>query len=229
MKSLFKDRQLLAFAICYLIYVLLSIPVIVQTRSFAHVMMVWNVFLAILPLCFAKGFHRAAGRPGRAKPIILFVLWLLFFPNAPYIVTDMIHISRLDYYSANAACGPYSNDLMIWARLLHIGFGIVFSTLTGLLSMYLIHMQLLKKLGRISANSILAAVCLLTGYAMYLGRFLRLNSWDVLNPFAMLQDITAQASWFALEITLLFGLYVLAGYGLFYGIYRIIEDGRGSM
>ena len=57
-----------------------------------HIFLAWNLFLAWIPFVLALALYDRARR--RSSPAILGALacgWLLFFPNAPYILTDMIH------------------------------------------------------------------------------------------------------------------------------------------
>lgn len=218
-KQLF-DRQFKGILLCFFIYLILTIPIYLLTHDLAHATMVWNFFLAILPLLFAKQFVRYADQSSKVPAVCYAVLWLLFFPNAPYMVTDFVHISGLQY-TVRTPSGSffYSPDLLAWARVMHIGIGVLAGTLTGLLSLYLVHRLLLQRLKSAPAFAVIAASCLLSGYGVYIGRFLRLNSWDVLKPFSLLSQLIRHLGRFPIGFSILFGAYILASYAVFYVFY----------
>jgi uncharacterized membrane protein len=136
--------------------------------------LVWNVFLALLPLCFARAAVRAR-HPGRG--LTLSLAWLLLFPNAAYLVTDIVHLRILP--------GP-----LLWLDLV-----LLFSA--GLLGVAL-SLQSLCTIERFYLRYMhprwlpLLRITLLTAsaYGIYLGRIGRWNSWDlVVQPLALLRDI----------------------------------------
>jgi uncharacterized membrane protein len=97
-----------------------------------------------------------------------FLVWLAFLPNAPYIVTDLIHIR-------------IGNDTRLWLDVLVV----VSFALSGLLLFYLSLLdmqQLIKsKFKRIPTQTISIFIIFLCGFGVYLGRFLRYNSWEIIN------------------------------------------------
>jgi len=133
-------------------------------ENFHYAFLVWNLFLALLPLFFAEIFKRA--RHWAVAMVALF-LWLIFFPNAPYILTDLIHW-RL-------------GTSLVWYDLfLLLGFGAV-GLWTGFLSLDLVEKNL-KKI-RISSYILLwifrGIIFALCSVGVYLGREIRFNSWDL--------------------------------------------------
>lgn len=212
------DKSIKAIVVCFLGYFLISIPVFILTFNFIHAMMVWNLLLASLPLVFAKLLQKSLEKPKKVKIIVLGLLWLFFFPNAPYMITDFIHISGIEFYSRENLYAPtvYSTNIMSWIKLVHIGLGVFLGTLIGLLSLYIIHQIILASKSKIAANSVVLISCLLSGYAIYIGRFLRLNSWDVLLPVSLLSQLINAINLFSVGFSLLFAGYVLASYCIFY-------------
>ena len=137
-----------------------------------YVLLIGNLFLAWLPLLFALGacsrHQSAAGRDWRF--FLLSALWLLFFPNAPYIFTDLIHLNTRFY-------SHYWVDLSLILLVALTGF------MTGFVSLYLMQTLVAERLGRTISWVFILAVAGLSGVGIYLGRFLRWNSWDaVLHP-----------------------------------------------
>lgn len=133
--------------------------------------LIWNLFLAWIPFVLAILFYDGHRRGmGAAGLTLLGCLWLLFFPNAPYIVTDFVHLSRDPDPSA-----PFWFDAVTIASFATVGM------LLGLGSLYLVQGVVRKTLGSTAAWVVAAAALALGSVGIYLGRFVRLNSWDFLT------------------------------------------------
>ncbi|MDB5300664.1 MAG: hypothetical protein JWO87_2327 [Phycisphaerales bacterium] len=149
---------------------------------FAYPFLVWNLFLAWVPFGFAVALclTHAGGNPRPAKMVVLGVLWLLFFPNAPYLLTDFVHLGQEHN-------GPWWCDLM-----LTIGFAWN-GLLLGLLSLFLVQRVVTERVGSGWGRATSAATLILGSFGISLGRFGRFNSWDVVsNPVELLADIISQ-------------------------------------
>lgn len=110
--------------------------------------------------------------------ILLSVVWISLLPNSFYVLSDLIHLE-------NTGEVNLLFDAVLFCSFIFNAF------LTGYLSIYLIHLQLLKRLTRNWAHSVVGGIFVLCGLAIYLGRSLRWNSWDILvNPAAVLFDIS---------------------------------------
>jgi len=165
--------------------------------------LVWNVFLSALPLLFVLRARRAVRRAGRW---IWAALWLLFFPNAVYMITDLIHVSGIAFVVREPYRTTYLRELLPWCRLMAVGFGVVLSTLMGLESARLALGMVRRRFSPAAAAVTSAPVCLLGGFGVYIGRFLRLNSWDVLSPAYLFRRLTEAADGFALSFTACYAL-----------------------
>ncbi len=140
----------------------------------------WNLVLAWLPLLFAWKLkqhlknHSLASTAGVAYSL----LWLGFLPNSFYIASDLIHL-RL----ATSSTALFYIVLILSFTL--TGF------MLGFLSLYLVHKELLRRATKEAAHTIVALVLLLCSFAIYLGRYLRWNTWDVfINPAGILFDVS---------------------------------------
>ncbi len=134
----------------------------------------WNLFLAAIPLgsavLLAKVDRWRFGAP-------LIAGWLLFFPNAPYVLTDLLHL-RL------------RSGVPLWYDLLMLLSFALVSLWLGFQSLHMVQMWVARKTSRLMAWSFVGVSLLLSGFGIYLGRFLRWNSWDIVsNPMALLGDI----------------------------------------
>lgn len=153
---------------------------ILGSQTFRYWFLAWNLLLAWLPLLFAWMLvQRLARSPWSAwQNVLLSVLWLGFLPNSFYLVSDLIHLR---------ATGEVSllYDIIMF-------FSFIFNAyLAGIVSLYLVHRELLKQLVAQWAHTVVAIVLVACSFAIYLGRSLRWNTWDVLvNPAGILFDVS---------------------------------------
>jgi len=152
---------------------------VIETRSSRYEFLLWNLFLAWLPLIFAWALFRRTpkGLNWSWLNFILFALWLLFLPNAFYLVSDYIHLGETGEIGL-------MYDLVLIGTYAWCGF------VLGYTSLYLIHKRTIQRFGQ-KAHWLPIACLMLSGFAIYLGRYLRWNSWDIItNPFGILFDVS---------------------------------------
>lgn len=148
----------------------------------SHRFLVWNLFLAWLPYLAALGASALARRPGgivRALQLAaLGLVWLLFLPNAPYIMTDFVHL-------------PY----MMFVWWYDVGTLLTFAwagCILGVASLHLMRELVRSRLGAAASWAFVLVSVALSGLGVYFGRFLRWNSWDVLtSPRALAHELLA--------------------------------------
>ena len=80
----------LSLALASSVSVALVLARFIASHQFAYFNLVWNLFLAWLPLGFA--FVTDRFRESRLCFLAFGFLWLLFLPNSPYLVTDLVHL-----------------------------------------------------------------------------------------------------------------------------------------
>ena len=144
MKIIFKRYKGLLFFM--LLYWILCFLVFWDDINFLYIMLAWNIFLSTLPLVFINLAILKDKLKKIGGTIIYFMLWLLFFPNSVYMITDFIHISNdkliwfevVERYSLNNGT-VYSTDIMLWIKLLVIGLGVIYGILIGLESIHLFY------------------------------------------------------------------------------------------
>ena len=197
MKKLWKQNFWLLAALGA--YALVSLYVYERSGIFIHRAIVWNVFLALLPYLFMTLFFAAQQRKHHLGMLAAFLCWLLLFPNVPYLITDFIHISPLTFYIFQETGSVYVRALLPWLELLH-----------------LLHEFTAERLGQLRTWLLAALICLLSSYGVYLGRFLRLNSWDIMHPSSLMDKIVQGSDTFSLQFTLVFFLFLFITYGLYY-------------
>ena len=145
--------------------------------------LVWNLLLAWVPLLLALWLYDAYRRGRRGLGLLVVgSIWLLFLPNAPYIVTDLVHLDEI-------------GGAPLWYDAGMVGVFACIGLILGLGSLLLIQSVLLDTAGpRLAWACVLAAIGL-TSVGVYVGRVLRLNSWDVFSePMVLLSSAETFAS-----------------------------------
>ncbi|NIJ51854.1 DUF1361 domain-containing protein [Dyadobacter arcticus] len=147
---------------------LLSMRVLIENWGF--IFLAWNLFLAWIPLIFIKWVWEQESRqklPFWLLAIYLCV-WLLFFPNAPYIITDLKHLRAVPEH-------------MIWYDALMIFTFSVAGFLTGLYSIRIVHRLVAGRWNERLAWMVVTVSMFMSGFGVFLGRYGRWNSWDIVT------------------------------------------------
>lgn len=185
-----------------------------------YLFLVWNLFLAWMPLAAAWMVLRLSGLLPR---LVAGGLWLLFLPNAPYILTDLLHLGR-------APGAPLWFDLLLLLAYALTGL------LLGFVSLAMLHAAVARRYGAAAGWLFATGSLALSSYGVYVGRFLRWNSWDLLlRPGAVLGDTVRLLGdprpWL---FSLAFAGLLSASYALFALLPRFLspaerDQRRGSM
>ena len=190
---------------------------VLMTGRLLFLFLIWNLFLALIPFALSTMLGIARG-PLRARLLVpVGAAWLLFFPNAPYILTDLFHLER-------RAGVPYWYDLALILSCAWNGLMLAYASLADM--QHLVQ----RRLGTAAGWAFATVALLLSSFGIYLGRYLRFNSWDVLaNPLTLFFDIVNRilhpfsfpGTW---GVTLVFGVFLLVGYGTVRLLGRAQED-----
>jgi uncharacterized membrane protein len=213
LRSSFSDRRIAvvaSLAVLSLFVLAMIVGRVLYTRTLDHAGIAWNLFLAWVPFVLALVVY-ARARPGMSRPTLaaLASLWLLFFPNAPYIVTDLKHIG-------DAGRIPVLYDVLFLSAAAWTGL------LLGLASLYLMHVVARRLLGGVSAWALVVGVLAASSFGIYLGRVQRWNSWDVfVRPDAILGQLANGFHAAPLALTVLLTSFLLASYLVFYSFARL--------
>ena len=161
--------------------------------------MCWNLFLAWVPIGFALAIEalRRTRRGGPAALLALGFLWLLFFPNAPYLLTEFVHLHR--HYAPServirvlAPVSPAAG-VPVWYDAALILIFAWNGLLLGFVSLHLVQRAVRDALGVAGGWAAVVAVLVLSGFGVSLGRFERWNSWDLFSqPLTLLGDVAAR-------------------------------------
>jgi len=154
--------------------------------------LIWNLFLAGIPYTISQLTKRSTWLKNSTVLLITTLsIWLLFLPNSPYIITDLIHLNHI-------------NSNLIWFDALLIFIFAANGLLLAILSMVDVYTVLKEKWSNTIASLSIVITSLLSGFGIYLGRYLRWNSWELFtHPNTLFQDIiTSLQNTKAIGITL---------------------------
>ena len=202
---------MLALSFASAVSVVLVIGRMVWVRDTHYAFLIWNLFLAWMPMVFAllAREHQKAGASPGWRFFAFGAAWLLFFPNAPYIFTDLVHLTR--YYSS------------FWMDMVLVLISAMTGLVLGFVSLYLMQSAVRHMAGEFMSWLFIAAVAVLSGFGICFGRFLRLNSWDVVMPGKMLHILGSwakQTSYVSHSIvfSMLFGAFLFVAYLMLYAL-----------
>jgi len=199
----------LAFASAICLAMLVARVVYSANLSFSF--LAWNLFLAWLPLLCSLFAYNAYKRRSRLSWLVVAgcaLAWLLFFPNAPYILTDLMHLRPRP-------------DVPLWFDVLLVIAFAWTGLFLGLISLSLMQALVRRAAGTLASWGFALGVLSLSGFGIYIGRFLRWNSWDVfLSPGGLMADLLDAAQHpllhaRSLVFSGLFSLFLLSAYIMF--------------
>jgi uncharacterized membrane protein len=217
-----RDRSFQVISLLFAMSLVCCVMVafrIIYTGNFTYKFLVWNLFLAWIPLVAAYGLRKAFENQSRKwiPVIILSTVWLLFLPNSPYILTDLVHLEDR---------GMSGHDIhLLFDATLIFAFALT-GLLTGFVSLYWVHRVLDRIFHHRISWLLVAGILVLTGYGVYLGRVVRWNSWDILvSPRSLLVDVLTEITHYtAYSLTALFSTFLLFCYLMMHAFISISRN-----
>ncbi|MFD2617899.1 DUF1361 domain-containing protein [Terrilactibacillus laevilacticus] len=169
--------------------------------------MLLNILLAYIPFELSIWLSR------KKRPFIVFalvsVVWLVFYPNAPYLLTDFFHLQDLGM--KDVASGQFKMNVYIWFQFFILLLGIFYGLFIGFRSLETMLREWMNRLkinSYVSYFTILLIITLLTSYGIYLGRFVRLHTiYLVTKPIVSIHEMfSVFSSSFFIFISIFTGL-----------------------
>ncbi len=194
LKSLYYPRKIyLIIVLCVATLISLISVYNIQYPSGErpYLFIFWDTFLAwvtvgvavILDLifCYSRKIVRAV------MFIFIGATWFFFFPNAPYLVTDLLHV--FVRYSFDPT-ERFWIDVVFWQHLFTLFTIAILGVLLGSYSLFSVQSLVRISFGVITSWIFVIVVLILSSFGIYIGRFVRWNSWDVLmRPGFILKEI----------------------------------------
>jgi uncharacterized membrane protein len=170
-------HQLLLFSSAFSMFLLVAR--VILSGSYFYLFLPWNLFLAFIPYWVSGVVQKLPVTSAKGKSIFIFLLLiiLLFIPNSFYIVTDLFHLKN--HHSA-----PVWYDLILIFSFAWNGI------VCGIIALNRVETIITKMIGKEYSVFIIFVIMCMSAFGVYIGRFLRYNSWDILvAPFALLEEI----------------------------------------
>ncbi|MBK6793987.1 MAG: DUF1361 domain-containing protein [Anaerolineales bacterium] len=192
---------------------------VVYTDSTRHSGLIWNLFLAWIPFILSYFAHALSWKRMWVYLVIPLVafLWLLFFPNAPYMLTDLQDLAR---GTGREAPLWYDVIIVVWCSWT--------GTLLGVISLYLMQDIIARTFNRWMGWIFVFVISGLSSFGVYIGRFVRLNSWDILqNPTETAMEILGiviDPSRRLAAFTLLYTIFFLFIFLLLYSFSHMLQE-----
>jgi uncharacterized membrane protein len=201
-----RSTTIRALLLSTLLCVALIAARVVHSETLTFAFLVWNIFLAWIPFWGALRLYDAHRR-GRHTLLLLGIasFWFLFYPNAPYIITDFVHLHQRP-------------GVPLWFDLLMIASSAWTGMLLGFVSLYLVQRVVRERFGWFAGWAFVLVANAISGFGIYLGRFQRWNSWDLLvQPGALLADIWSRIAHpfghpQTVGVSIAFGAFLVVGY-----------------
>jgi uncharacterized membrane protein len=204
---------------------------VLVTGSVRYAFLLWNLFLAWIPYLLSLAIRRVDAKAGDAagvKPLVVLlgVAWLFFFPNAPYILTDFIHVIRGPVEGGPRFSLVTENALLWYDILLNSSFAFV-GHFIGLISLLILHRLIGTRYHRRWGWAFAVVAIGMGGYGIYIGRFERLNSWDIVRaPLRTLQvGLLNLFNLKAVAFSLCFALFIFLTYLVVLSLFQTAQRG----
>lgn len=187
-------------------------------EEYGFTFLVWNLFLAWIPLIMAYTAWVLSLRRKWLYVIIPVValVWLIFLPNAPYIITDFKHLA------------DPRTDVPIWFDVMMMMWFSWTGLLLGVVSLYLMQDIVHREFGRWASWIMVFVVSILSSVGVYIGRFLRWNSWDILtDPTGIVKQFAEGAqdpSLRSIGFTVIFAGFFLFVYITLYAFGHLLQE-----
>jgi uncharacterized membrane protein len=151
---------------------------IMKTGEHTYIFMFWNLFLAAVPLFLSRFVIAPFSRRKAGISIYgFFFLWLMFLPNAPYIITDFVHLME-------------SDSIPLWYDLLLVAFFAWEGFLLGFMSVAEMEEIVTRMYSALAGKWFALISLVLSSLGVYMGRFLRYNSWDIfISPVEIITNV----------------------------------------
>jgi uncharacterized membrane protein len=198
------------FSLTLLCAVLETSRIFIKNET-AYRFLFWNLFLAWIPYILTLLLPSIKPKNKLAIFLVLFC-WLLFFPNSPYIITDLLHLKG------------YTKDILWFDSLLIFTFACT-GLLISLNSLQAAHKVFNSLFDKTTSWLLIIGIVFLSGFGIYLGRYCRLNSWDLFNhPIWFFERVVHQFNNpLTFKVTFVYGFVIFYVYLIFNYFYKITD------
>ncbi len=158
--------------------IILIIFRVIYSGDIDYLFLIWNLFLAYIPFFISRYIElKQSIQRNTGLFMVLLLFWILFFPNAPYIITDYFHLFE-------------SPGVPLWLDLIILTIFAWNGLIAGFLSLHSMQKIITNKFSAKTGWISVVLILVMASFGVYIGRYLRYNSWDVfLMPYYLFRDI----------------------------------------
>lgn len=190
----------------------------------------WNLFLAWVPYGLSTVsclvYFSKLKQPHKGVALLCVgLIWLAFYPNAPYILTDFIHFCNFDFYNLELTKEVFA----MWYDFIMFSLFILTGVILGLISLYQMQAIVQDYFNKAAGWFFSIIVLFLSSYAIYLGRFVRLNSWDIVYDLkGLILVVVNSVNDYTILFTVLLGIFEILIYCGFYSLIDLKTNKKKS-
>jgi len=197
----FMKEKLIPIGVA-LLYMIFAPIVYSITHVSIHLFLLWNMFLALVPYLLIL-LYESIKKKNRIISYVVLVFWLLFYPNTFYLISDLIYIDQSQFVIVYGEV--FEMDIVNYLGFFYLVIGAMVGIYMGIVSVKPV-IQEIKETSKINPVWVISALSLVSATAIYIGRFFRYNSWDLLHFWSIIRDFFSQLSWFTVFYI---GMYAL--------------------
>ncbi len=201
-----KKQQLYIYLACSMAFsVILSTYRYSMSGRKTYLFLFWNLILAFIPFVVSETMLRIDFEKRKIFFWGMTALWLLFFPNSPYILTDLFHLKP-------KVGAPFWYDLMLLLSYSFNGFFL------GFLSLLSIEKMIAQLYSDVWSRILTFTSLIACSIGVYVGRYLRWNSWDVFTKSSTLLQELQDQDFYPIQdselisFTLVFSIFLILNY-----------------
>lgn len=222
MKEIFTGRISKFVLVSFIFVTITCFAYVIPTNDLKWILIIWNCFLAVVPLYCAMLADYFIRQKKALQTGIFSGIWLLFFPNSLYMLTDFKYISDVSTEGWNNY-QEIGYNVIHWIFLANLVVSIFCGVVFGMISLYIMQNLCRKRFSRGLTALFVVVVMLLSSFGIYIGRFPRLNSWDVIRPLYLIDRVLSSMTEFTIFFVLYFTVLSLMLYILFYFAVKVLR------
>lgn len=185
-------------------------------KRYSYIFLIWNIFLAWVPF-YISLIYTNINLKSKISKLLLGFSWLAFYPNAPYIITDFIHLSKYKFYENKPHGEVFTSNFVMWYDFFLISIFVIIGLVLAYISLSIMHKHIKKNFSDIYGWLFIFTTSVLSGFAIYLGRFLRLNSWEIISsPLNLVSSIINDLGIHSIVFTSIFSTLIFIFYLTFF-------------
>lgn len=207
-----KNKKIHIFYFLTTIYILVSIVLGFILNNGLVIFLGWNIFLATLVFWLSEVYvYFEKVKSKKIYLIFILIIYILFFPNTLYVLTDFIHLERYDFFAEY----PNTYEFIIedWLVFMQISIGALYAAKLGISSIKKLEPYIFTSLKKYKIL-ILSSLFLLSSLGIFIGRFLRFNSWEIFDIVNIINGVFSHHS-FAVVFILIFFMLHWVSYFIF--------------